>query len=334
MVLDLIRARDARAQICVMREGQVVLDSSVGCGPDTPFLIFSAGKPFVAMLVHLLAERGQVSLADPVARHWPEFGRRGKETITIRQVLQHRSGLHVARGLAQDALMAPSWRMSVRALETARPSTKVPAYHVISYGFILGELVQRVTGKPLRDVLRAELLEPLNLTNTHLGTPKALWPQHIPIRADIVRRMVFNTRLFRQAVIPAATISTTARDLARFYQMLVAGGELDGVRVLAPATIAQARHPSSDGETDNLLRVPIRWSQGFQLGDPASANPRPMGRASSPNTFGHNGSNCCLGWADPDRGLAFAYLTNKRDGGFEGSPHQTEVSDAVLATYG
>lgn len=311
-----------------MHKGQVVLDSSFGCEPDTPFLIFSAGKPFVAMLVHLLAQRGQVALDDPVARHWPEFGQRGKQAITIRQVLQHRSGLAVARSLAQDALMAPSWRASVRALETARPSTQAPAYHVISYGFILGELVQRVTGKPLRDVMRTEFLEPLKLTNTYLGTPRSLWSQHIPIRADIVRRVVFNRRTFRQAIIPAATMSTTAGDLARFYQMLVAGGE----GIFERATIEQAREPSSDGETDNLLRLQIRWSQAFQLGGP-STRPRPMGRDSSPNTFGHNGSNCCLGWADPDRQLAFAYLTNRLDVGFEGSPHQTEVSDAVLAEF-
>jgi CubicO group peptidase (beta-lactamase class C family) len=327
VVLDLIRARGATAQICVLHKGQVVLDSSFGCEPDTPFLIFSAGKPFVAMLVHLLAERGQLALDDPVARYWPEFGQRGKSSVTIRQVLQHRSGVHVARSLAWDALAAPSWRRSIRALETARPSTKFPAYHVISYGFILGELVQRVTGAPLRDFLRTELLEPLKLTNTHLGTPSSLWTERIPVRGGAVRQLVFNSRLFREAVIPAATMFSTARDLARFYQMLLAGGE----GIFQPATIAQARQPSSDGEIDQLLHLPIRWSQAFQLGGPGR---RPLGRDSDPETFGHNGSNCCLGWADPSRQLVMAYLTNRLQGGLESSPHQSEVSDAVRATIG
>jgi CubicO group peptidase (beta-lactamase class C family) len=354
-VLDLVRAHKAAAQVCLLRDGQVILDRTFGCRQDSLFLTFSAGKPFVAVLVHLLAERGQLALDDPVARYWPEFGCRGKDAITIRQVLQHRSGIPVARGLRRDALAAPSWRRSVLAVQQARPSWppgEVPAYHVLSFGFILGELVQRVTQADLRDVLRSELLVPLGLADTYLGLPAPLWTRHVPVRASggngRLRQAVFNLRAARQAVVPAATVSTTARDLARFYQMLLDGGELDGVRVLDPATVAGALQPSSDGQTDRLLGLPIRWSQGFQLGgpDPApnagaapepgprpgSGRPRPMGRGSSPAAFGHNGSNCCIAWADPGRRLVFAYLTNLLQSGLEGSPHQSDVSDAVLAT--
>jgi CubicO group peptidase (beta-lactamase class C family) len=318
--------------VCAIRDGEGILDRSFGCSPDALFLIFSAGKPFVAVLVHLLAERGLLGLDDPVARYWPEFGQYGKEAITIRQVLQHRSGLPVARRLWWDALAATNWHVSVSALETGRPvftPGQVPAYHVLSYGFMLGELVQRVTGAELRAVLRAELLDPLGLADTHLGLPAPLWSRHVPVRANgpdgRVRQLMFNNRAVRQAVIPAATISSTARDLARFYQMLLRGGELDGVRVLAPATIEQARQPSSDGQADRLLRRPIRWSQGFQLGGSG-----PMGRRSSRYAFGHNGSNCCIGWADPGRQLVFAYVTNLLTAGLEGSPHQSKVSDALL----
>ena len=121
---------------------------------------------------------------------------------------------------------------------------------------------------------------------------------------------------------PAATVSTTAQDLTRFYQMLLRGGEVDGVRVLRPETVAQATAPSANGETDRLLRLPVRWSQGFQLGGPAPdpRRPRPMGAASSPDAFGHNGSNCCLAWADPSRALVFAYLTNRLSTSFDGLP--------------
>jgi CubicO group peptidase (beta-lactamase class C family) len=336
----LIERRGVAAQACAIKDGEVILDQSSGCGPGSLFLIFSAGKPFVAMLVHLLAERGQLGLDDPVARYWPEFSCSGKEGITIRQVLQHRSGLPVARRLWWDALAATNWPVCVRALETARPvfpPGQVPAYHVLSYGFILGELVQRVTGADLREVLRAEILDPLGLADTHLGLPAPLWARHVPVRADgpgsRVRQLMFNNRAVRQAVIPAATISSTARDLARFYQMLLRGGELDGVRVLAPATIEQARQPSGDGsgdgETDRLLKRPIRWSHGFQLGGGG-----PMGGRSSREAFGHNGSNCCIGWADPGRQLAFAYVTNLLTAGLEGSPHQGKVSDAVLSACG
>jgi CubicO group peptidase (beta-lactamase class C family) len=335
----LIEDRGAVAQACVIADGEVIFDRSFGCRPDALFLLFSAGKPFTAVLVHWLAERGQLRLDDPVARYWPEFGRHGKGAITVRQVLQHRSGVPVARGLWRDALAAASWTRSVRALENARPRFppgQVPAYHILSYGFILGELVQRVTGSDLRAVLRAQILDPLGLADTYLGLPAPLWPRHVPVRASgtggRARQLVFNRRGVRQAVIPAATVSSTARDLARFYQMLLNGGELDGARILAPATVAQACQPSADGQVDQFLQLPVRWSQGFQLGGPVagSTRPRPMGRLTSPATFGHNGSNCCLGWADPARGLVLAYLTNRLTAGIEGSPHQSQVSDTLL----
>jgi CubicO group peptidase (beta-lactamase class C family) len=292
------------------------------------------------MLVHQLAERGLVHLDDPVARYWPEFGQHGKEAITIRHVLQHRSGVAVARGLWRDALASASWGRSVRALERARPlfpPGQVPAYHVLSYGFILGEIIQRVTRSDLASVLRAQLLDPLGMTDTYLGLPDAAWTRHVPVRGSgtggLARQLVFNRRNVRQAVVPAATVSSTARDLARFYQMLLCGGELDGVRVLAPATIAQARQPSSEGQTDRLLHLPIRWSQGFQLGGPGPdpARPRPLGSRSGPEAFGHNGSNCCLGWADPNRGLVLAYVTNRLTARLDGALHLSQVSDALLA---
>ncbi|MFC4086567.1 serine hydrolase domain-containing protein [Amycolatopsis samaneae] len=329
------------AQLCVLHKGEVVLDRSVGCAADTPFLLFSAGKPFVAMLVHLLAERGLLALDDPMARYWPEFGQRGKDAVTIRQVLRHRSGVPFARSVHGDALVATNWRRSVRSLERARPAWRpgeVPAYHVLSYGFLLGELVRRVTGTEVGEFMRAELLDPLGLADTYLGTPPSLWAQHIPVASrgfdGRLRGLVFNRRSVREAVIPAATMSSTARDLARFYQLLLSGGELGGVRVFAPATVAEARRPSAEGEVDRVLRLPIRWSQAFQLGGAGSARAHPMGRRSGWNTFGHNGSHCCLGWADPERQLVLAYLTNRLPSSGEGSRHLAEVSDAVLAAFG
>jgi len=338
--VELIEDRGALAQVRVLRHGQVVLDRAFGCRPDSLFLVFSAGKPFVAVLAHLLAERGELNLDAPVARYWPEFSRHGKEAITIRQVLQHRAGVPVAHGLPRDVLAAPHWHRAVHGLELARPSWPpgaVPAYHILSFGFILGEVIQRVTGADVREVMRTELLGPLGLADTYLGLPAPLWHRHVPVRGHgpvtRMRQVVFNRRGVRAAVVPAATVSTTARDLARFYLMLLRGGELDGVRVLRPDTLAQAVRPSANGQTDRLLRLPVRWSQGFQLGGaaPAPAGPRPMGAASSPEAFGHNGSNCCLAWADPSRDVVFAYLTNRLSASFDGSPHQSEVSDAVLA---
>jgi CubicO group peptidase (beta-lactamase class C family) len=135
-------------------------------------------------------------------------------------------------------------------------------------------------------------------------------------------------------VIPAAGVSTTARDLARFYQALLDGGRRNGAPVLDPRPILEARRPTvRDGEVDRTVKLPIRWAQGFQLGGPSGdpGRARPMGRASSPRAFGHNGSNTCLAWADPTRGLVFAYLTDRLSAGSQGARHFSDVSDAVLA---
>jgi CubicO group peptidase (beta-lactamase class C family) len=307
----------------VLRDGEVVLDRAYGVDADTPFLLFSAGKPLIAMLVHRLAGQGAFGLDDPLARHWPEFAAHGKETITIRQVLRHRSGLPYGKTLRRDALLATRWDRSVRALAEARPHWppgEVPAYHVLSYGFLLGEVVRRVTGRPLPEVMRAELLGPAGMTRTSLGLPGSRVPLHGSAGARL-QQAIFNLRSFRDAVIPAATVASTARDLARFYQSLLDDGSWRA-----------ATTPSSDGETDRVLGLPIRWSEGFQLGGAAGDphRPRPMGRRSDPATFGHNGSNACVGWADPGRRLAVAYLTNRLHGGHDGSPHQSAVSDALL----
>lgn len=336
---QLVEARGAAAQLRVVVDGDVVLDRSTGCAPDSLFWPFSASKPFVAMLVHQLAQRGALSLDDTVAAHWPEFGRAGKESITIRQVLQHRSGMAVVGSTLGEALAVPSWDRSVRRIERARPAWpagEASAYQYISYGFILGELVQRVTGAKVRDVMDAELLHPLGLRDTFLGLPDDAWGRRVPLHvggaSGRVAQAAINRRAVRRAVIPSAGVSTTARDLARFYLMLLRGGELDGVRVLDRAVVEQARTPSSDGEVDRFVKQPIRWSQGFQLGGPRpGAVPHPMGQTSSPLTFGHNGSGCCIGWADPTRGLAVAYLSNRLTSAQVDSPHQAAVADAILA---
>jgi CubicO group peptidase (beta-lactamase class C family) len=344
--ISIVRERGGPAQLYILVRGEVVLDEAVNCRPDSLFFLFSASKPMVALLVHMLAERGELTLDDPVAAYWPEFGSRGKQTITVRQVLQHRSGLPVARSMALDALAMTDWTASVRALEEAAPSFppgSVPAYHVISYGFILGELVQRVTGKPVRDVLRAELLEPLSLHDTYLGLPAGQLSRHVPVSgrgaAELATQVVINRRATRQAVIPAASVSATAGDLARLYQALLNGGELNGARVLRPETIRQATLPSSDGETDRYLKLPVRWSEGFQLGGERKAGvrlgggPGPMGTLASRTAFGHNGSYVCLGWADPERQIAVGYLTARLVSRAAGARHMAAVSDAILREF-
>lgn len=128
----LVEARRGRAQLVVLRYGQIALDHTVDCSPDALFLLYSVSKPFVAMLVHLLAQRGALSLDDPVATYWPEFAFKGKGSITVRHVLQHRAGLPLAGGLLRTLSHLADWTSAVRDVERARPRWppgQVPAYH-------------------------------------------------------------------------------------------------------------------------------------------------------------------------------------------------------------
>jgi CubicO group peptidase (beta-lactamase class C family) len=321
---ELVAARGVTAQLCVLQHGRVVLDRSFGCAPDGLFWTFSASKPFIALLVHLLAERGALRLDDPVARYWPAFGARGKAEVTVRQVLQHRSGLAAARGTVGDALAMPDWDRSIRNLERARlrwPPGSAPAYQMIVYGFILGEIVRRVTGVPPADLLRTAFLEPLGLRDTFLGVPVAGAARSVPVRSPGAGWFL-NRPAVRRAVIPSAGVSATARDLARFYQCLLDGGG----GVIAERTLLEARRPSTaDGEIDRVVGSPIRWAQGFVLGG------RSMGQTASADTYGHAGSKCCVAWAEPARGLVFAYLTDRPARAPEAGRHLGEVADAVRA---
>jgi CubicO group peptidase (beta-lactamase class C family) len=342
-VLDLIEARDAAAQLCVILDGRVLLNRSYACHASSLFWIFSACKPYTALLIHLLVERGQVSLDDPVATYWPEFGRHGKDRITIRHVLQHRTGLLSGRVPFRDGLVMTDWDRCVRRIEGARPrwpAGHVPAYQALSYGYILGELVRRITGTPIQEFLATELLAPLRAHDTYLGLPDTQWHRHVPIVArglvGAVVQTFLNRRSTRCAVIPSAGMSTTARDLATFYLMLLQRGVIHGEHVLPSAVIEHACTPSSDGEIDRCIKTPVRWSQGFQLGGPRPApySSGALGHLSSRRTFGHNGSNCCIAWADPDRNLVVAYLTSRLAGRRVDRAHQAAVADTLLSACG
>ena len=318
----MIAARGAAAQLCVMQHGRVVLDQAFGCEPDALFWTFSASKPFIALLTHLVAESGAIDLDDPVARYWPAFGAHGKAEVTIRQVLSHRSGLAYAHGPAGDALAMGDWQRSVRYARSVDRVTirSVPAYQTIVYGFILGEVLRRSTGVPPRDLMATELFEPLGMRDTHLGLTDGQLARGVPVRGSRVRGWYVNRPSIRRAVIPSAGLSTTARDMALFYQAVLDGG----AGVWSEATVKESRRQSSgDGETDRTFGSVIRWAQGFQLAGGS------MGATASLDTFGHNGSNCCVGWADPARGLVLVYLTDRL---VPTPAHLGAVSDAVRVT--
>jgi CubicO group peptidase (beta-lactamase class C family) len=336
-VADMVRSRGGASWLVVLRDGEVVLDRRVGCERDALFYTFSVSKPFVALAVHLLAQRGMLSLDDPVAMHWPEYAAHGKDRITIRHVLTHRSGVPFSSGtLVGDALAMTDWGRSVALAENAKP--RWPAgdfvgYEVLSFGFILGEIVRRVSGSPIDEFLDSEFFVPLRLPNIRLGLADGEVDRGVPLesRGTLQKstRMTFNRSRVRQAVVPAAGISASAYDLARFYKAMLKGGKRRDVRVLSKSTVLEARRVSSEGERDRTLHTHPRWAHGFQLGGPSIA-PRPMGRKGSLLAFGHNGSSTCNAWADPDRGVVFVYLTNLAAQRWPALEHMSDVSDALL----
>lgn len=336
-VTDLVDARGGASWLTVLQGGEVLLDRRTGCGPDALFYTFSVSKPFVALAVHLLVERGMLHLDDPVAAHWPAYARGGKADITVRHVLSHRAGVPYSTGtLLGDTVRLTDPLRSVVAAEDARPrwpAGEVVGYHVLSFGFILGELVRRVSGIPVERFIAENLLRPAGLTETTLGLPEAEASRGVPLRAlsapERARTLLFNRPSTRAVPVPAAALSTNGRELAEFYRLLLGGGE----GVLRPETIAAAREVSSDGEPDRIMGHPVRWSYGFQLGGPIGLA-RPTGSRADPRTFGHNGSSICNVWADPARDLVVAYLTNTADERRRALRHLSDVSDAVLVACG
>ncbi|QGF22670.1 serine hydrolase domain-containing protein [Raineyella fluvialis] len=338
---DLVEARGAPAQLCVIRGGDVVLHRCTRTTPDRLFWSFSAGKPMTSVIVWRLVERGLLSLDAPIHTYWPAFVGGGKERVTVRHVLQHRSGLPTTGSWLADVLAMTDWDASVRRLERAtcryEPGS-TPAYQYLVYGFLLGELAQRVTGARFPALLEDEVCRPAGLRDTYANLDADLLgrAQRMVTRdAGVLVGRWVNRRAVREAVIPAGGISTTARDLARFYAALLVAADpsvTSGPRLLDLPSLTEATRPTTEIELDRFAHLHIRWAQGFQLGGPRPGHlPIPLGNTSSPRTFGHNGSHVCLGWADPDRGLAVGYVTAAMTRPDRDMAHMQRVSDAILA---
>jgi CubicO group peptidase (beta-lactamase class C family) len=339
---QLERGWHAGAQLAVYRDGALQCDLRLGsaAAPDVRMLWFSATKPLTAVAVLMLAERGRLHLDRPIVAVWPEFGQGGKERCTPRHVLTHQGGFPVfPRDF--DWSRIGDWE-AVTAATAALPALWPPGadtgYHPVTYGFALGELIRRADGRMPAAFLRDELFEPLGLDATlgaapeQLGTVLALearsevtWEDPLGSErrtSELAAR--FNRPATLSAQLPAATGIGTAVALARFYACLERGGELDGVRVLAAGTVRDATRTHVHAELDRTLGLPADYGLGFVTGglfEPFSL----------PGVFGHSGQQCTVGYADPARGLAVAYLTNGLQDPLTVAQRTAEVAAAVIA---
>jgi CubicO group peptidase (beta-lactamase class C family) len=330
----------------VRRDGRVLLDRAIGHargnGPadraggeqvavttDTPFNIYSASKAVTAMVIHLLDQRHRLHLDDAVSHYIPEYSSHGKDRITVRQVLTHRAGVpNLPRGAIDlDRLGDTDWVLGFLcdAKPLWRPGRLI-GYHAISGGFILGEVVRRITGKTIRDVLREEILEPLRFRWGNYGVARedvdkvalayVTGPPALPPLSTMIERALgvtireavdfSNDPRFLTAIVPAGNVVTTANELSRFYQLLLDGGELDGVRVFDPRTIRRATAEQSYLEFDLTLGFPLRYGMGFMLG----AQWLSLYGPDTEQAFGHLGFTNVSGWADPERGVAAGLMTS------------------------
>ena len=332
--------------LCVRRHGQVVLDRAIGhargngpadredaartpATPQTPFVIYSASKAMTAVVAHLLDERGLLHIGDRVCEYIPEYAAHGKEAITIEHLLSHRAGVPNLPAEAFDLDRIGDREFQLEIMCAAKPRSrpgKLLSYHAVSGGYIIAEIVQRVTGRDLRTVLAEEILDPLGFrwgnygvspTDVkHVGLSYPTGPRALPPLSTVLERalglppdeitVLSNDPRFLTGIVPSGNVVTTANELSRFFDLLGAGGELDGVRILESRTVRRATSERAFREIDFSLVAPLRHASGFMLG----ARTLSLFGPDTEEAFGHLGFTNVLGWADPERALSVGLMTS------------------------
>lgn len=349
------------AACCVYVEGRRVVDLWGGVASpdsgreweaDTPVIVFSSTKGATTVCVHLLAQRGVLDLDAPIANYWPDFAAEGKGAVPLRWALSHRAGVPaVDAPVTLDDVVG--WDRVVAAVAAQRPEWEpgsAHGYHARSFGWILGEVVRRVTGRSIGRFFAEEVTGPLGL-DWWIGLPPAVEPRIAtmlgpeppadPAVRELMNQMMgpgtllgrvmsgpsglfayddrWNTPPFLAAEMPSSNGVASARAIAHMYAATI--GEVDGVRLLDAATADLARSVQSD-DIDRVLGVPTRFGLGFAL-TPV------LGASCPPSAFGHPGAGGSLGFADPERGVAFGYVMNRMKLGVAGDERSEGLVRAV-----
>lgn len=306
-------------------------DGEVPWSADSAPMVFSATKGMAATVIHRLADRGLIDYEAPVAEYWHEFGANGKSEMTVRDVMRHQAGLSGLRGATQEDLL--NHVVMEERLAAAPPGRHLgkPAYHALTFGWLMSGLARAVTGKDMRVLFREELAEPLGTDGIHLGRPPAnaptratqiVMPQDIaanPVLTSAVRKIAhqfsggYRSMYFPgvigsvqgdtpmlDAEIPAANGVVTARALARMYGALANGGEIDGTRFLSRRLVAGLTGERMRQRDRNLV-LPLNFHLGYHS--------LPFGNVMP--GFGHIGLGGSIGWNDPDTGVGFALVHNR-----------------------
>ncbi len=324
-------------QAAVYRGGEQVVDAVAGIADpetgrpvasDTPFYAYSVGKGATSAVAHVLAERGLFGYDTPVVELWPEFGAHGKENATVRHVLTHTVGVP---GIPADTTPEDlcDWEGMCAAIADSEPwwepGTKT-AYHAYTFGYIVGEIVRRATGKPISQVLEEDVAGPLGVADElYFGMPEpelgrlarledmegsaeflASMPDDSPFfklgpRATTPTAEFGNRKDILMADIPAGG-KTSARATARMYAALI--GEVDGVRLVSPGRLREISAVAFRG-TDEIMGNPVTWALGYSIGRLGSDAQQ------TPTVFGMGGVGGSFAYADTATGVAFALTKNR-----------------------
>jgi CubicO group peptidase (beta-lactamase class C family) len=321
-------------QVAVLHEGRVVVDAVAGLADprtaepvaaSTLFFAASTGKGVATSVAHVLVERGELSYSQRVADAWPEFAAHGKDRVTLRNVLLHTAGVPgLWPQITPEDLCDWNRVCAFIADETPwwQPGTKT-GYHALTFGFVLGELVCRATGRTLAATLRDVITAPLGVADElHFGVPDALLPRGAPQGPEGAAPTPPEPgspldRAIPPGVQPTATFANrrdvlgadvpsqgtmSARAAARMYAALL--GHIDGVELVSREHVASMAAPTFSG-TDQVMGFPTTWALGYSPARLGGAESRPG------STFGMVGSNGSAAYADIDSGVAVAVMRNQ-----------------------
>ncbi|QBS44126.1 serine hydrolase [Nocardia sp. CS682] len=337
--------RGAGGALAVHLHGEPLLDIWTGSGGGTPWtqdtgsIIFSATKGVTATVIHRLADRGLIDYTAPVAEYWPEFGANGKSKITVRQAMTHSAGLSALAPLATGMHDVLDHELMEQRLAAAKPDRLlgVPAYHALTFGWLMAGLARAITGRGMADLFRTEVAEPLGIDGIHLGTPPtSAQTTYAPLagsQLSLIGKPVGAMVLGRSHLIPGALGAATrclflpgletilegedppilqtelgagngvctAPALATMYGALANDGVVEGRPYLSPRTIKAVRRIQTYRLDSALFYAPMMWRLGYH------SLPMPGARAG----FGHIGLGGSFGWAEPRLGLSVGFVHNR-----------------------
>jgi CubicO group peptidase (beta-lactamase class C family) len=371
---NFVEREELGASLCVILDGEPVVDLWGGVADaatgrrwerDTLSVVMSCTKGATALCAHILIDRGQLELERPVAAYWPEFAKLGKDEITVRMVLNHQSGVaHVSPTIPDGG--CNDWELMIGLVEDTvpfwQPGTR-QGYHAITIGYIVGELVRRITGRTVGAFFREEVAEPLGL-DFFIGLPaehehrvapsvpfvpdpdKPLPPHFQAAFADpdslpsVSYRNLggwfgnWDTREAHAAELPAVGGVTNARGLAGMYAPLSLGGALRDVRLVSAVAVDRMRAPQSMSDVDALLLLRTSFTLGFSKSWPN----RELGPSNSviigEDAFGTPGMGGQIAFADPACHLAFAYTMNRHGLGTGMNERGQSLVDAAYEILG